>query len=275
MFCPKCGTSIPDTSEFCISCGTPVSASAASSQSAASIDSSNYNPAAAKPAPVRSYGTSAKSRGLSKNQYLRTEAPENIKKLAKSTYWIFAVSAILSFVCLFSALTAPFYDLKICQIIDEDMCNKARYEIEEERYELERERRYYEEYDYSYSSYSYGAGSYSYMPSSYRTALMEFYENPSIMNASDYFEAVGVRSNNVAYRILNVVKIVLWTVTIMIVGFAFLAAYLKSTVSSVFTAIFSALFGFMFSTVAFTLLTVASAIALAVVCSKINTAYKA
>ncbi len=259
MFCSKCHNTVVDTASFCPFCGNPLATPASpvthTPQGASpSIDVANYDPSSPRPASVYNYGTSAKTRGLSKNQYLKTEAPDNIKKLAKSSYWIFAVSAFLSIICLFSALTTPFYDLKICQVVDENMCDSARYSLEREREDFEE--------------------NLEYVPPSQRSALRDFYDNPSLQNASDYIEACGISSSSPVARLITIGEIALWVVTIMIIGFAFLAAYLKSTVSSVFTAVFSAIFGIMFSPAIFTLLSVASAIVLAVVCSKINTAYK-
>ena len=66
MFCPNCGKNIPDDSAFCGFCGAAFGA-----------------PAAAPAAPVATAapavpGLSAKQRGLSKKQFLATEAAPNV-----------------------------------------------------------------------------------------------------------------------------------------------------------------------------------------------------
>lgn len=84
MFCPKCGTNIPDNSTFCGGCGYALAAA----------------PAAAPVAPVAvaQPGLSAKKRGLSKNQFLATEAAPAVKSAGKIAMGVFA--AILALILL-------------------------------------------------------------------------------------------------------------------------------------------------------------------------------
>ncbi|MBQ6845692.1 MAG: zinc ribbon domain-containing protein [Oscillospiraceae bacterium] len=278
MFCPKCGANVPDTSAFCPGCGSSVSSATTFRPGAPSIDTSNYDPTAPRPVSTRSYGSSAKSRGLSKNQYLKTEAPENIKKLAKSTYLLFAVAAILAGLCLFSALTTPFYDLPLFSVVFDTLGTDIEDEWKEEVEDREADETYYRELrDAGYIS-----------SAEYESRMdeldmyMEFAEDPTINNVGTLIDETEKRAGILAEsdefawapRLYNVVIITLYFITIMIIGFAFLSAYLKSTVSAVFTAIFAALFGFSMSPAILAFLAVVSAIVLAVVCTRINKAYK-
>lgn len=92
MFCPKCGTNNPDNSTFCGSCGYAL----------AEAPAATYAPAAAY-APVIPVadipsGLSAKNRGLSKKQFLATEAAPAVKNAGKIAMGVFA--AILALILL-------------------------------------------------------------------------------------------------------------------------------------------------------------------------------
>ena len=86
MFCPKCGANNPDNSPFCGSCGCAL----------AEAPVAAYEPAI--PITDLQSGLSAKERGLSKKQFLATEAAPAVKSAGKIAMGVFA--AILALILL-------------------------------------------------------------------------------------------------------------------------------------------------------------------------------
>lgn len=104
MFCPNCGNNIPDNSAFCGYCGTAFAAAPA-------------------PAPVATAaygyaqpGTSAKQRGLSKKQFLDTEAAPEVKQAGKLTTVMFAVIAVLILAATITVNTISIVNLPIIKM---------------------------------------------------------------------------------------------------------------------------------------------------------------
>jgi hypothetical protein len=103
MFCPNCGNNIPDDSAFCGHCGTSFAAAA---------------PVATAAAPVP--GTSAKQRGLSKKQFLATEAAPGVKAVSKIALGVFAAILALILLATITLNTISVVDLPIIKMaVDE------------------------------------------------------------------------------------------------------------------------------------------------------------
>lgn len=103
MFCPNCGNNIPDDSAFCGHCGTSFAAAA---------------PVATAAAPVP--GTSAKQRGLSKKQFLATEAAPAVKAAGKIALGVFAAILALILLATITLNTISVVDLPIIKMaVDE------------------------------------------------------------------------------------------------------------------------------------------------------------
>lgn len=111
MFCPHCGKSIPDNSAFCGYCGA--------SFAAAPVEA----PVATQVAPVApaAPGLSAKQRGLSKKQFLATEAAPAVQKAGKLAMITFAAVLALILVATITLNTISVVNLPIIKMaVDEN-----------------------------------------------------------------------------------------------------------------------------------------------------------
>ena len=111
MFCPNCGSNIPDNSAFCGVCGTAFAQAQAPAYAAAPA----YAPASAY-APAQP-GLSAKLRGLSKKQFLETEASESVKTASKVVMVLFLVVAVLVTAATITVNNISFVDLPIMKMV--------------------------------------------------------------------------------------------------------------------------------------------------------------
>lgn len=105
MFCTKCGANIPDDSSFCPQCGESFAAAPAAVAVA---------PVAT--APVTQPGLSAKKRGLSKKEFLKTEASAGVKLANKLTLAVFAMVLVLVLLATITVNTISIVDLPIVQM---------------------------------------------------------------------------------------------------------------------------------------------------------------
>ncbi|MBQ3202701.1 MAG: zinc ribbon domain-containing protein [Clostridia bacterium] len=113
MFCPKCGANIADDSTFCGHCGCALTATAAPAAPVA--------PAApAAVAPVAQSGLSAKKRGLSKKEFLSTEAAPGVRMAGKLSLAFFAVILVLILLATITVNTIAVVDLPIIKMAVDD-----------------------------------------------------------------------------------------------------------------------------------------------------------
>ncbi|MBR6682170.1 MAG: zinc-ribbon domain-containing protein [Clostridia bacterium] len=111
MICPNCNKEIADGSVFCTECGSKLTAEV---NATPTVNATN-------PDVIVVGGVySAKMRGLSKKQFLATEAPAGIRKAPKICMILFGVLAvlILTSAILFSNIT--FFDLPIVKLAVEE-----------------------------------------------------------------------------------------------------------------------------------------------------------
>lgn len=104
MFCPHCGNNIPDGSAFCGYCGASFAAT----------------PAAAPVATAVQPGLSAKQRGLSKKQFLATEASPAVKNTGKLATAAFAVVLVLILLATITVNTINLVNLPIIKMSVEE-----------------------------------------------------------------------------------------------------------------------------------------------------------
>lgn len=115
MFCPNCGNNIPDNSAFCGYCGTSFAAQAAPAYAPAAPDT-----AYAQPYGYAQPGTSAKMRGVSKKQFLATEAGPEAQKAGKMAMTMFAVILALILLATITVNTISVVNLPIIKMaVDE------------------------------------------------------------------------------------------------------------------------------------------------------------
>jgi hypothetical protein len=125
MFCPKCGANLPEGAPFCSSCGSQMEAQQTQQQ----FNQQPQFDQGFQQAPVYS---SAKLRGLSKKQFLATEASESAKNMAKFSIVAFIVAAVLVITSVIVANNTPFYKLPAISAILSLESEDAIDEIEEE-----------------------------------------------------------------------------------------------------------------------------------------------
>lgn len=106
MFCPHCGNNIPDNSAFCGHCGASFAAAPAAAPVAV----------AAPTVP----GLSAKKRGLSKKQFLATEAAPEVKTAGKLATAAFAVVLVLILLATITVNTFNLVNLPIIKMAVEE-----------------------------------------------------------------------------------------------------------------------------------------------------------
>ncbi|MBR3778976.1 MAG: zinc-ribbon domain-containing protein [Clostridia bacterium] len=107
MFCPHCGNNIPDNSAFCGHCGASFAAAPAAAPVAV----------AAPTVP----GLSAKKRGLSKKQFLATEAAPEVKTAGKLALAFFAALMAVVLISTVVLNTISIVDLPIIKMaVEED-----------------------------------------------------------------------------------------------------------------------------------------------------------
>lgn len=110
MFCPNCGNNVPDNAAFCGQCGT---AFAQASAPAYTAPAPAYAPATTYAQP----GMSAKMRGLSKKEFLATEAAANVKAASKIALIVFVVIAILVVAATITGNNTSVTDLPIVKMV--------------------------------------------------------------------------------------------------------------------------------------------------------------
>ena len=91
MFCPNCGTNLPDGAGFCAECGAQLNAAQPTA------------PQAARHAGPK----------LSKSEYLKTQASPNAKKLVKTSWILLAVCVLILALGLNTCLNGPFYEIPV------------------------------------------------------------------------------------------------------------------------------------------------------------------
>ena len=114
MFCPHCGKNIPDNSAFCGICGANLSAPAAP----VAAPAAPVAVAAPVAAPVP--GTSAKKRGLSKKQFLATEAEPKVKAAGKTALGVFVAILALILLATMTLNTINIVNLPIIKMVVEE-----------------------------------------------------------------------------------------------------------------------------------------------------------
>lgn len=91
MFCPNCGTNLPDGAGFCAECGTQLNAAQSSASQTA------YQPGQA----------------LKKGEYLKTQASPKAKQLVKISWGLLVVCVLILALGLNACLNGPFYEIPV------------------------------------------------------------------------------------------------------------------------------------------------------------------
>ncbi|MBE6712099.1 MAG: zinc-ribbon domain-containing protein [Ruminococcaceae bacterium] len=158
MFCTKCGANLPETAQFCTTCGNPIeNANAAPAPTPAPAPAAN--PYAAPALGVDPFGMpapekiSAKKRGIKKAQFLKTEASQQVKMVGMASLIIFAVAAVLILLSALNVSSAPLWELPIVTMtVDEEEIDSMKEDLEESSADLDDAEDFLDEIEKEYGS---------------------------------------------------------------------------------------------------------------------------
>ena len=266
MFCPKCGTNLPEETTVCPSCGNQMQAQ--------------------EQPPVMQL--SAKARGLKKKEFLAKEASQSVKNAAKFSLISFAVAVVLVFVSVIVASNTAFYDLPLVTLVmddseleqmeddlkvDSDLFDEARETLDEIEEVIDRS-------DYkAIDKFIDLIEDVAEKPTlSNFTAAVKQAEEVADIDLDEEVEAKfdfdSLDSMEEALEILNTVKIIAYVFAIIVSLIALLAFFRKSIGLVIFDAILAAPFVLAFAGFIWYALILAAFIAMIVFFSQINKAYK-
>ena len=136
MFCPNCGTNLPDDALFCASCGNRVAETLAAPAQEAPAALAQEVPVA--PAYVETPvapvipALSAKMRGVKKRDFLKNEDSPKVKIASKLSYVFLAVIAVLIVAATVLVNTVSVFDLPIVAMtVDEEDRKEAKKELKD------------------------------------------------------------------------------------------------------------------------------------------------
>ena len=267
MFCPNCGNNIPDDSAFCGHCGTSFAATA---------------PVATAAAPVP--GTSAKQRGLSKKQFLATEAAPGVKAASKIALGVFAAILALILLATITLNTISVVDLPIIKMaVDESEREELTDIMDEGADVIDEFDDLLEEIEEEFGSKT--ARQAKKMVNKYEKMIRKF----SLANTIAAVEAAHDLSTDAAekldlkgeieeleelVKILKTVRTVIYIFGVVIALLALWAAAGKAVFPCVLGLLLGGIVYCLLASVLLGILIVVAFIVLAVFCSKVNKAWK-
>ena len=265
MFCPNCGNNIPDDSAFCGHCGTSFAAAA---------------PVATATVP----GVSAKQRGLSKKQFLATEAAPGVKAAGKIALGVFAAILALILLATITLNTISVVDLPIIKMaVDESEREELTDMMDEGADVLDEFDDLLEEIEEKFGSKT--ARQAKRMVNKYEKLIRKF----SLANTIAAVEAAHDLSTDAAeklclkgeieeleelVKILKTVRTVIYIFGVVIALLALWAATKKAVFPCVLGILLSAPIYCLLASVLLGILIIVAFIVLAVFCSKVNKAWK-
>ena len=122
MICPICNKEIADDSVFCTECGSKITA--------------ENNAAPIAPATPATPTTPAKMRGLSKKQFLKSEASQTIKKASKLCMILFGVLAVLILISSITFNNTSVFDLPLMKMAMSDFDREDIQEQSDDLFEI-------------------------------------------------------------------------------------------------------------------------------------------
>lgn len=274
MFCPNCGNNIPDDSAFCGNCGANLSAPAAAPAPVA--------PVATVAAPIP--GTSAKQRGLSKKQFLATEAAPAVKAASKIALGVFAAILALILLATITLNTISVVDLPIIKMaVDESEREELVDSMDEASDAMEEMEDVLEEIEEEFGSKA--ARQAKKVINKWEKVVRKL----SLANlitvvdathnlADDVSDKLGMDNEieelEEVAKILKTVRTVIYIFGVVIALLALWAATRKAVFPCVLGILLSAPVYCLLASVLLGILIVVAFIVLAVFCSKVNKAYK-
>ncbi len=266
MFCPKCGANLPEDATSCVACGYQMQ--------------DQQSPAV---------HVSAKERGISKKDFLATEASETARKSSKISQIAFIAAVILVIVSVIVANNTAFYKLPIISLVLSDSEQK---EIEEDLKMdsdiFDEARDLLDEIEDDLAKKEYKA------IKKFIDRAEKIAENPSLAaitdavdqaekvakinrdrDVEDRFDFDSVSSINEVWGLLHGITTATYIFAVVVILLALLSFFKKSIAVAVIAAIVSAPFVLAFSGFIWYVLILAALITMAVMFSKINKEYKA
>ena len=288
MFCPKCGANLPEGAPFCSSCGAQME-----NQQAQQFNQQNqyvqpeqayqYN-------PQPQFGASAKLRGLSKKQFLETEASETARNMSKFSLIAFIVAAVLVITSIIVANNTPFYKIPaisaVLSLENENAIEEIEDELEDNSEIFDEARDVLEDYEDDLDDDEYkkiekfidSAEKMAESPSlASITAAVNQVEKLSDLDIDDELEEHldfdALDEVDAILGILNGIMTATYVFAAIVILIALLAFFKKSVGLTVTAAVVSALPVCMLSGFIWFILILAAFVAMIVMFSKINKEY--
>lgn len=298
MFCPNCGTNLPDGSAICTGCGYQLSRSqqSAPQQSAprqAAPQQPQYQqpayqqpqyrqPVYQQPAPQPAYRQPAAPvipAPISKKEYLSSKAPESVKKMAGVVTITFILSLVLVIVSAVAPLAMNFFDIPAMsfmmtmadadpdELVEEleDAYGEAEYKYEIQKSTMDKDekeaaKKVLDSMDKLLDNFS----------------LLNFNALVSTMESvgDDYLDSSDMDDIEEVSDIMNIVIVGVIAFFILPLLFTVLGGLNKSTALTVTALVFTVISQLIFSGILWVLLSFVVFIVQAVQCSKINKAYQ-
>lgn len=259
MFCPNCGTNLPDGSAFCAGCGSrlnqeqPVVNQAPVYSAPATPEYEAATPPAYQDGPI-----------LNKSTWLKTSPSPKAKQMSNLSLILTAACALVLILALCTSIFGPFYNVPIFKIaLGEDyvqQIDELKDDLEDASDELDWfEDRYSDELDDDDVERAY-------------KSTVNLIENPSLGNCRAWADAFGEAD---VVNIFDTFIGVLWVSFGFVILLAVLGGLLKKTGLVITAIVFSVPANLLFGGTLFLILSIAALVALAVVLSQINKEYKA
>lgn len=261
MFCPNCGTNLPDGAAFCAGCGSRIPQEPTPVAQAPVYQPPVQEPPVYAPPVPPIYGNAPIK---SKSEWLKTQPSPKAKQMSMLSLIFTAACALILILALCIALFGPFYNIPIFQIaLGDDYADQVA-DLKDELDEAEDGLEWFEDY---------------YGDRMDEDELEEAYkltktliQNPSLGNCRAWADAFN---DNSSVQIFDIFMGVLWVSFGFVILLVVLGGLLKKTGLVITALVFSIPTNLLYGGVLFLLLTVAAMVMLAIVLSKINEEYKA
>ena len=280
MFCPNCNAELPEGTAFCGCCGHQMTES----------QSQTYTAPAAPAYPNYSAYTSYTSNNMTKKEFLASDAGLHARGQAKLAVLVCLIAVAVIIAGIFATLTMPIYEIPIMSMalsaadvdIDKDV-EALEEQLEDNLDEMEEEYEMVED-DLSKSECE--------VAEDWMDSAEDLIDAFSVLNLTnfvkhtsefmdefeDQFATAGMEDMAEGMEYLSQA---MGAVIIVLVGFFFLPALfailggtLKNTALTVVGIVFTAIAQVIFCGMLWVVLSLVVGVVQAVLCSKVNTAYR-